>query len=51
MLGKSGELNIKIILGEKRLEKWLEENNVSVIDIKFSVTAGDLDSFLVIYKR
>lgn len=51
VLGSSKEIKTKVITGQQKLNRWLEVNNVSVLDIKFSHTPTHTERFLVIYKE
>lgn len=49
VLGLSSEIKFHTVVSEKSLLKWLATNEVTVLDIKYSVTPQDQDVYLVIY--
>jgi GH35 family endo-1,4-beta-xylanase len=50
MLGLSNVIKTVIIWGSVDLDRWLSENEVMVLDIKYAVSSSNSDKFLVIYK-
>jgi hypothetical protein len=50
VLGLSSELKVHTVASEKSLRKWLATNEVTVLDIKYSITPQDQDVYLIIYK-
>lgn len=48
MLGNSKEIQTQIAWGQTDLDRWLRENDVTVLDIKYAISAST-DKFLIIY--
>lgn len=51
MLEKSNEIKVETVWDAYKLQVWLRENDVTVIDIKYAISQGNSDKFLIIYKQ
>lgn len=48
MLGNSKGMKIAVVYGN--LGEWLQNHNVTILDIKFSVTQENKNRYLVLYQ-